>query len=70
MIKEDILAMAVEDLQNHLQEKKEELLNLRFQQALQQLEKPHQIRQMRREIAQIVTLLREYEMGRREVRTE
>jgi large subunit ribosomal protein L29 len=70
MIKEDILAMAVEDLQNHLQEKKEELINLRFQQALQQLEKPHQIRQMRREIAQIVTLLREYEMGRREVRTE
>ncbi|MFC1547511.1 50S ribosomal protein L29 [Candidatus Neomarinimicrobiota bacterium] len=70
MIKEDILAMAVEDLQNYLQEKKEELTNLRFQQALQQLEKPHQIRQMRREIAQIVTLLREYEMGRREVRTE
>ncbi|MFC1618452.1 50S ribosomal protein L29 [Candidatus Neomarinimicrobiota bacterium] len=70
MIKEDILAMAVEDLQKYLQEKKEELTNLRFQQALQQLEKPHQIRQMRREIAQIVTLLREYEMGRREVRTE
>jgi large subunit ribosomal protein L29 len=70
MIKEDILAMAVEDLQKYLQEKKEELINLRFQQALQQLEKPHQIRQMRREIAQIVTLLREYETGRREVRTE
>lgn len=70
MIKEDILAMAVEDLQKYLQEKKEELTNLRFQQALQQLEKPHQIRYMRREIAQIETLLREYELGRREVKTE
>jgi large subunit ribosomal protein L29 len=70
MIKEDILTMAVDDLRGHLKEKKEELTNLRFQQALQQLEKPHQIRQTRREIAQIETLLREYEMGRREVRTE
>ena len=70
MIREEVLAMTREDLQQHLQEKRDELMNLRFQKALQQLEGPHQIRIVRREIAQIKTLLREYELGRREERTE
>ncbi len=70
MIREELLAMSPDDLRKHLQERKEDLTNLRFQKALQQLEKPHEIRRNRREIAQIKTLLREYELERRQVRTE
>ncbi len=70
MIREEILTMAPGDLREHLREQEAQLVNLRFQKALQQLEKPHEIRRTRREIAQIKTLLREYELGRRQVRTE
>ncbi len=70
MIREELLAMSVEDLSKHLEEKKAELTDLRFQKALQQLEHPDNIRTARREIARIKTLLREYELGRREAKTE
>ena len=70
MIREELLSMPVEDLRKHLEEKQVELTDLRFQKALQQLEKPHEIRRTRREIAQIITLLREYKLGRRQVKTE
>ncbi len=70
MIREEILAMEPDDLRKHLQEQEAQLVNLRFQKVLQQLEKPHEISRTRREIAQIKTLLREYKLGRRQVRTE
>ena len=40
-------------------------MNLRFQKALQQLEHPQKIRLVRREIAQIKTAIREFELGKR-----
>ena len=40
-------------------------MNLRFQKALQQLEHPQQIRIVKREIAQIKTAIREFELGKR-----
>ncbi len=70
MISDDILSMSVEDLREQLTQKNEELTNLRFQQALQQLEKSHQIPVVRREIAQIKTLMREYELGHRVVKDQ
>jgi len=70
MIRDELLAMSADDLWKYLQEKQAELTNLRFQKALQQLEHPHEIRQTRREIARIKTLVREYELGRRQERTE
>ncbi len=70
MIREEILTMAPDDLRKYLQEQEAQLVNLRFQKALQQLEKPHEIRRTRREIAQIKTLLREYELENRQVRAE
>ncbi len=70
MIREEILTMAPDDLRKHLEEQEAQLVNLRFQKALQQLEKPHEIRRTRREIAQIKTLLREYELENRQVRAE
>ena len=41
---------------------KEELFNLRFQQATGQLDNPTRIRQVRREVARIATVLREREI--------
>ena len=55
--------MSVEELKVQLQDSMLSLENLRFQKALQQLENPLRIRQTRREIAQIKTMLREYELG-------
>lgn len=68
MISEDLLSFSVDDLHQQLREKQEELTNLHFQQALQQLEHSHRIPVTRREIARIKTLLREYELGRRELK--
>ena len=45
------------------------LQNLRFQQALQQIEDSTQIRKKKREIAQIKTILREYHLGIRQTKS-
>ena len=44
------------DLEAKLREAKEELFNLRFQAATNQLEKPSRVREVRRTIARIQTL--------------
>jgi len=51
------------ELETKLQDNLDALQNLRFQKALQQLSDPQQVRYLRREIAQIKTVLREYEIG-------
>ena len=43
------------------------MVNYRFQKVLQQLENPFKIRQTKREIARIKTILREYELDIRKV---
>jgi len=50
-------------LEERLREAKEELFNLRFQAATGQLESHGRLRQVRREIARIYTVLRERELG-------
>lgn len=52
-----------EGLEEKLRESKEELFNLRFQAATGQLESHGRLRQVRREIARIYTILRERELG-------
>ncbi len=42
---------------------KEELFNLRFQLATGQLDNPHRIRNLRKDIAKAKTVLRERELG-------
>ena len=51
------------DLETKLRESKEELFNLRFQAATGQLESHGRLRAVRRDIARIYTVLREYELG-------
>jgi len=55
--------LSIKELETKLQDDLTALENLRFQKALQQVENPQKIKQVRREIAQIKTVLREYELG-------
>lgn len=48
-----------------LRDNEEALMNLRFQHALQQLENPGQLKFLKREIAQLKTIIHEYELGLR-----
>jgi|TARA_B110000014_G_scaffold202504_1_gene152378 large subunit ribosomal protein L29 len=67
MRKSELTEMTVSELETKLQDNSESLQNFRFQKALQQLENPVQIKHVKKEIAQVKTLLKEYELG---VRTE
>ena len=67
MRKSELTEMTVSELETKLQHNSESLLNFRFQKALQQLENPVQIKHVKKEIAQVKTLLKEYELG---IRTE
>jgi len=58
---EDIRKLSTEELQNKIKENKEELFNLRFQQATGNLEKPSRLRELRREVARMKTIIRERE---------
>lgn len=50
---------SVDELRNRERDLKEQLFKLRFQRATGRLENPMKMRQVRREIAQIETLLNE-----------
>ena len=65
MKKEDLIKLNKDELQTKLIDNQEALVNLRFQKALQQLEHPQKIRLIKREIAQVKTAIREFELGLR-----
>lgn len=70
-MKKNLLSdLNVAELEVKLAENLEALQNLKFQKALQQLEHPLQIREVRREIAQIKTVLSEYGRGVRKQKEE
>ena len=50
------------ELNNKLAKLKEELFNLRFQNAINQLENPMRLKAVRKEIAVVKTILREREL--------
>ena len=54
--------MADEELLERLESDKEELFNLRFQLATGQIDNPRRIKDVRHEIAQILTIVREREI--------
>ena len=55
----EIRELSAEQLQAKLKELKEELFNLRFQLAINQLDNPHRITAVKRDIARIMTVLNE-----------
>lgn len=63
MKREELSEMTLQELESRLSDDYDEMENLRFQKALQQLENPLRLRHLRREIAQIKTALTEYELG-------
>ena len=51
--------MTIDELNTKLGELKEELFNLRFQLAVNQLDNPHKITAVKHDIARVMTVLRE-----------
>ena len=51
--------LSAEELEKKLRELKEELFNLRFQHAINQLDNPHKIADVKKDIARVKTLLNE-----------
>ena len=55
----ELRALSVEALEEKLKELKAELFNLRFQHAINQLDNPHKIGDVKKDIARVMTVLRE-----------
>ncbi|TMK52174.1 MAG: 50S ribosomal protein L29 [Actinobacteria bacterium] len=60
---EELRDLSDEELETKLAEAKEELFNLRFQLVTGQLDNPMAIKIMRKEIARILTVIRERELA-------
>ena len=55
----ELRTMSAEALEAKLKELKAELFNLRFQHAINQLDNPHKITEVKHDIARVMTVLRE-----------
>ena len=58
----EIRELSSSDIESKIVSAKEELFNLRFQQATGALEKPSRIKELRHEVARMKTVLREREL--------
>ena len=65
MRKSELNKLSKDELNTKLIDNQEALVNLRFQKALQQLDHPQQIKLIKKEIAQVKTAIREFELGKR-----
>ena len=59
----ELRELSVEELQTKLTELKEELFNLRFQLAVNQLDNTSRIGAVKKDIARVSTILRQRELG-------
>ena len=62
MTNKEIRELSNEEILSTIEESKEELFNLRFQQATGSLEKPSRITELRKLVARMKTILREREL--------
>lgn len=58
----EIKELTKEELEDTLEDKVKELENLKFQLSIHQIDNPMKIRVVRRDIARLKTVLREYEL--------
>ena len=65
MKKQALNDLTVSDVDEKLKDNEDALQNLRFQKALQQLENPIKINHLKKEIAQLKTIKREFDLGLR-----
>lgn len=63
MTNKEIRELSNEEINNKINEYKEELFNLRFSQATGNLEKPSRINELRKLVARMKTILRERELN-------
>ena len=61
--KEDYSGLSLEELQEKLETVYEESDNLQIQKATHQLTNPLRIREVRKEIARLMTYIRQFELG-------
>ena len=66
----EIKELTQDEVELRLQDASEELYNLRFQHTVHQLDNPIRLRDVRREIARLKTVLHEFELGLRGKRAE
>ena len=64
MTNKEIRELSNEEITKKIEEYKEELFNLRFSQATGNLEKPSRIRELRKEVARMKTIIRERELNK------
>ncbi len=55
----ELKKMSVEELNKKLAELKDELFKLRFQHAINQLDNPHKIADVKKDIARVMTIITE-----------
>ena len=65
MTMKEIRKLSPTELQNSLKDANSELMNLRFQHAVNQLDNPLKIAEVKKTIARIMTVLRENELKAR-----
>lgn len=63
MTNKEIRELSTKDIETKIDEYKEELFNLRFQQATGSLENPYRIHELRKLVARMKTILRERELS-------
>lgn len=60
---QDIRDLSTQELKDKIKDLKEELFNLRFQNATNQLDNPGRIASVKKDIARVKTVLKEKELG-------
>ena len=64
MTNKEIRELSNEEINTKINEYKEELFNLRFSQATGNLEKPGRLKDLRKEVARMKTIIRERELNK------
>lgn len=59
----EIRDLSMQEITDKIQDLKEELFNLRFQNAMNQLDNPMRIAAVKKDIAKLKTVLKEQELG-------
>ena len=70
MKKRELNNLDLIDIDDMLADNQEALQNLKFQKAMQQLEDPLKIKTIKKEIAQLKTIKKEFELGLRPNKNE
>jgi large subunit ribosomal protein L29 len=66
----DIREMTMTEVTMKLSDLEEELFNLRFRNAMKQLDDPLRIRVIKRDVARLKSIIREHELGIRKIASE